>query len=412
MGDPVPAKAPAGPPAKPPTGTPAVDCGWLGRMAPRVVIAGLVAGWALAVASGFGDEKAPAAWGGDYPAFHMAGKIALDGRLAELYDFDVQESYEQGMPRDGLLPFLYPPFVAAFYAPLAMLPYRAAYALFTLIAFASIAASLVLLRPLSATIRRDPWLAGALVLAFYPMFRAVLGGQNTALTLLILCGMWRLLHDGRDVAAGLLLGVLAYKPQLLVPVAGVVLLAGRFRVATGAAASAVVLFVASGFLAGWDWPQKWMQMLGDYAGPDRRFNLHASISLGQLTDLYGWERGWMVLSGLLSLWVAWVALAKGKRDLPAVLAIGMTASLLIAPHALYYDAGIALPAMMLVADRGRPGEAAFFWVACASQVAAAALPASPLIFVLLALLVVVFGTIGTIGTIGKAGTRSVRIIGE
>src|SRR5205085_5725409 len=103
--------------------------------------------WAVAVASGTADEKAPAAWGGDYPAFHMAGRIALDGRLADLYDFDVQAEYEHGMPTDGLLPFVYPPFVAALYAPLATLPYPAGYALFTLIAFASIAASVALLHP-------------------------------------------------------------------------------------------------------------------------------------------------------------------------------------------------------------------------------------------------------------------------
>ena len=356
-------------------------------MAPRVAIAGLLGGWLLTVVSGADGEGASKAWGGDYPAFHMAGKIALDGRLGDLYDFDVQDSYEKDLPRDGLLPFLYPPFVAVLYAPLAALPYRTSYAIHTLLALLAIGASVALLRPLSPAIRRDPWLAVAAVLLFYPMCRAVLGGQNTALSLLILCGTWRLLDDGRDFAAGLVLGLLAYKPQFLAPIAGTLLLAGRGSAASGSAVSVAVLFVASGLVAGWDWPWKWTAMLGDYAAPDRQFNVHSSISLGQITDLAGWPDGWVVLSALLSIAVAWIAVRHGRRDVLGVLAIAITASLRIPPHAMYYDAGIALPAMMLAADRGRAGQASVFWLGGASQLAAPYLPMSPLIFVLLAVLV-------------------------
>jgi hypothetical protein len=364
-------------------------------MAPRVAIAGVLAGWAVAVCSGAGDAAGGARpWGGDYPAFQMAGKIALDGRLGDLYDFDVQDSYERGMPRDGLLPFLYPPFVAALYAPLALLPYRTSYALFTLLAFASLAGAVLVMRPISPTIRRDPWLAMAMVLLFYPMCRAVLGGQNTALSLIILCGTWRLLQARRDLLAGMLLGVLAYKPQLLLPIAGVVFLAGRLRAASGIAVSLVALFAVSGVLAGRDWPARWLHLAGQYAGPDRQFNLHASIALGQITDLLGWAHGWLLLSGLLSLWVARVAWTSGRTDPFAVLAIGITASLLIPPHSMFYDAGIALPALLLLADRGHIREAALLWAGGATQLATSALPVSPVLFVLLAMLVALARVVG------------------
>lgn len=371
----------------------AIDWHWLARLAPRVAIAGVLGGWALAVMGGSVTSNTP--WGGDYPAFQTAGKIALDGRYDRLYDFEFQDSYQQGMPRDGLLPYLYPPFVAALYAPLATLPYRTSYALFTLISLSALVAAVLLLRPVSATIRDDPWRALALTLLFYPMWRATLGGQNTSISLFILCGFWRLLHDRRDLAGGLVLGLLSYKPQLLVPIAGVVFLSGRYRATAGVVLTAAGLLGVSAMLAGWDWPVRWLQTLQMYGNADRQFNVLTSISLGQITDLVGWANGWVLLSGVLSLWVAWIAWRYGRHDFLAVLAIGITASLLIPPHAMFYDLGIALPALLLLADRGFGRQAALLWIGGASQLIAPLFPLSPVIAVLLATLLLLRRAIRT-----------------
>jgi len=365
------------------TGVHAIDWDWLARMAPGVAIAGVLVGWTLTVMVGSEAAGAAKPWGGDFPAFQTAGRIALDGRFDLLYDFEAQDAYQQGMPREGLLPYLYPPFVAALYAPLALLPYRAAYALFTLISLAALAGAVLVMKPLSATVRADPWRAMAMALFFYPMLRGTFGGQNTTISLLILCGAWRLFHDNRQLAAGLVLGLLSYKPQLLVPIAGVVFLTGRYRATAGTAITAALLFAISGVLAGWDWPITWVNALKPYANADRQFNLSTSVSLGQITDLFGWEGGWVLLSGLLSLWVAWIAVRKGRVDFFAVLGIAIASSLLIPPHAMFYDLGIVLPALLLIADRGHGREALLLWIGAASQLLASLLPLSPIIGVLL-----------------------------
>lgn len=370
-----------------------IDWDWLARMVPGVAIAGVLLGWTLTVLVGVDAAGAARPWGGDYPAFQTAGLIALDGRYDLLYDFEAQDSYQQGMPREGLLPYLYPPFVAAMYAPLALLPYRASYALFTLLSLAALAAAVLVMKPLSATIRADPWRALALVLFFYPMLRGTFGGQNTSISLLILCGAWRLFHEDRQLLAGLVLGLLAYKPQLLVPIAGVVFLTGRYRATLGTAITTALLLVVSGLLAGWDWPITWVNALRPYANADRQFNEFASVALGQITDLFGWEKGWVLLSGLLSLWVAWVAVRKGKVDFPVVLAIAITSSLLIPPHAMFYDLGIVLPALLFLADRGHAREAALLWLGGATQLAAPLLPLSPIIGVLLATMLCLRGAL-------------------
>ena len=46
------------------------------------------------------------------------------------------------------------------------------------------------------------------------MFRSMMGGQNTALTLLFLVGGYRALDDDRPVLAGAILGLLFYKPPV------------------------------------------------------------------------------------------------------------------------------------------------------------------------------------------------------
>src|SRR5438552_3942702 len=67
--------------------------------------------------------------GGDLLTPRMAARIVLDGRGAELYDFSLQTAYEQAAVEPerlpGLNPFIWPPFVALFYAPWAFVPWLA-----------------------------------------------------------------------------------------------------------------------------------------------------------------------------------------------------------------------------------------------------------------------------------------------
>ncbi len=370
----------------------AIDWPWLARLVPRAAVAGVIGGWALAVlttAPAADSIGAPvtASWGGDYPAFQTAGRIVRGGDASRLYDPAIQQAYQAGMPTDGFLPFLYPPFVAALYAPLAGLPYRTSYAVFTLLSLAALLAAVRAMAPISATVRSDPWRALAAALLFYPLLRSTLGGQNTAISLLLLCGAWRLFHDQRDLAAGVVLGLLSYKPQFLLPISGAIVLAGRQRAAAGIVLCGAGLYAAGAALTGWDWPAAWWSAARAFADLDRHVNAANSISLGQLTELAGWPAGWMVMSAALSAWVGWVAYAKGRADFFAVFAIAIAASLLIPPHAMFYDVGIALPSLLWLADRGHAREAALLWLAGASQMLAVAWPLSPLGVVVLVLLV-------------------------
>lgn len=359
---------------------PSIDWAWLGRLAPRVAVLGVVSGLLLAIASPSGDTL-----GGDYPVFHAVGRMVLDGHAGDLYDFHAVERYEQGLPFEGYLVYPYPPFFAVAFAPLAALPYRASYAAFALLSIGALAAAVRLLSPVSRFVGEDPWRAFALALLFYPALRSVLGGQNTALSLLLLAGAWRMFDARRDFVAGLVLGLLGYKPQLLVPMAGIVLLAGRPRAAAGAVASVAVLYGGSTIVLGPAWIGQWIHVLQTYLVPDRELNAYKSVSLARLADFTGWEHAWVLPSLAVALWTCRVAVGRGRADFLAVLAIATVAALLVPPHAMFYDLGLTLPGLALLADRGRAREAGLLWLGGAAQLLAPPLPASPLVFVLVAM---------------------------
>src|SRR5688500_11179655 len=107
-----------------------------------------------------------------------------------MYDSARQAEMQAGLfpndDRDALLYFAYPPHTAIAYVPLSHLPYRASYALHTLLMVGALVAALQLVRPMVRLVDRHFELVAIASVAFYPMYRAITGGQNTALTLLLL----------------------------------------------------------------------------------------------------------------------------------------------------------------------------------------------------------------------------------
>ena len=79
------------------------------RLAKAVLVA-LALAFVMAVVdgAGLGGSGGGARLGGDYPAFHAAGSIVLDGELAELYDADRQQAAQTDLGVDGYLAFAFP----------------------------------------------------------------------------------------------------------------------------------------------------------------------------------------------------------------------------------------------------------------------------------------------------------------
>ena len=193
--------------------------------------------------------------GTDFSSFYSAGTYVLEGNAQAPYDLARQHAREQAI-FGAATPFyswFYPPFFLFITAVLALLPYGAA-----LVAWQVVTLVLYLLA-IRAIISPSPRLRGegrdegasprgseswtALLLAVaFPAVLVNLGhGQNGFLTAALLGGALAIL-DRRPIVAGLLFGLLAYKPQfgLMIPLA---LAAGGYW-RSFAAAVATIAFLA------------------------------------------------------------------------------------------------------------------------------------------------------------------------
>jgi hypothetical protein len=157
-------------------------------------------------------------FGDDFINYWTGGRLALVGRAQEVYDGPAYHAFQQHLVGGPLQAyhFSYPPVALLLLAPLALIPY--ATALFAWLVVSAIA----YWRALKPVARRSALL---LALATPALFINAVGGQNGAWSAALLGGGLCLL-DRRPWMAGILFGLLIYKPQLglLLPLA---LISGR-----------------------------------------------------------------------------------------------------------------------------------------------------------------------------------------
>ena len=196
----------------------------------------------IALADGLVDRNGKPL-GTDFSNVYAAGVLTLEGRPGDAYDPALQHAAEKKVfgPATPFFGWHYPPFFLMAAAVLATLPY--AWALFAWMAL-TIPAYLAAVRAIC------PRPETLLVAAAFPAAFINLGhGQNGFLTAALLGGalLWL---DLRPALAGVLIGLLAYKPQfgLLIPL--VLLVTGRWTVIASACATIAALAAAASILFG------------------------------------------------------------------------------------------------------------------------------------------------------------------
>lgn len=184
--------------------------------------------------------------GTDFSQLWTAGRMTLDGRAAEVWNWDAHRAVQLAVHGPGLKEWYgwhYPPpflLVASALATLPYLPALVAWQAATALPFAW------LMRRF--TERREAWL---FVLAAPVTLVCIMHGHNGFLTALLLGGGLVLL-ERRPYLAGLLIGCLVYKPQFALVLPLLLLALGNWRAILGAAASSLLLIGLT--LAIWGWP--------------------------------------------------------------------------------------------------------------------------------------------------------------
>lgn len=181
--------------------------------------------------------------GTDFVNVYAAGVMVARGDAPGAYDYPRHHRVEKEVAGDDRIPYYgwhYPPMFLGLARLLAQMPYGVALGLY-------LAGTFTLLACVIWRIAPHP--LALLVLAAFPGTFVNIGhGQNAFLTAALLGG-GLLLLEKRPILAGVLLGLLSYKPQfgLLIPVALLAGLHGRTILAAGATVIAVCLLSLAAF---------------------------------------------------------------------------------------------------------------------------------------------------------------------
>ncbi|WP_392544882.1 glycosyltransferase family 87 protein [Oryzobacter telluris] len=301
----------------------------------------------------------------DFLSRWTAGRLVLDGRAAELYDPAVQSAVQLDLGATALSWFVSPPYVAALLVAFGGMPYAVAavvWTLATLVLLWVTVRSLVALHPAFAAL--DGWRGLLLAGSCQAVLELVGAGQDSALVLAALVVGARLLADGRDPWAGLVLSVALVKPQLawLVPV--VLLARGAWTALGGFVAGALALLTVSLVVLGPQSWARWVETLGsplyrtEVVGGQTEKNATLQGLVEHLVPGSGWPATALWLMGFAVLAV--VAVRHRDRlagmTLPVLLvtAVPLT-TVLMTPHAMVYDLVVVLPAVVwLLAERPSP----------------------------------------------------------
>lgn len=336
---------------------------WRVKWYSRGALFALAVAFVVILMSGSGTTTITGRVGGDYPAFYAAGQIIADGKGASLYSLSQQRDYQQKLigEESGVLPFAYPPHFAIAYAPLALLPFRISYAVHTLLMVAALALACVLIRRIYPRLVEKPELLFFLALTAYPILRSIMGAQNTALSLLLMVLVWYKVLHNRHYQAGIFLGLLFFKPQFALPLSGLFLLSGRWRVWVGAGATVAVLYAASTAVIGVAWVDDWLDLVRTFSRLDVQVNFGELVSWQGFTQAlmgggsgFAGGLGWGFAAATI-LGISWIWFTGGRKaDFNSQMALASVCIVLISPHTLYYDTGIALIAVVVVLSRMAP----------------------------------------------------------
>lgn len=318
------------------------------------LLLGLVVSYGLLLRSG------DAGWmQTDFLSYYSGAHFVLAGHAGSMYDFNALGGYERRLVaplhvRDGVLPYVYPPFLALALAPLAALPYGAAFSLWVGINLLALAVTLRLLAG-AANLDTDGrlvlWVAGP---AFLPVFVAVAQGQTSILILAALAVTgWALLRE-RPLLAGSALALVLVKPPYALPFL-LVLLArrqGRALLAFVAVAGALVALPTLVFGTGVD--AGYIATLQKALGWKTQFG-YAPVLNHSVAGFVGLLGGGAAATGLVVAidvallvtvaWCAWQA-----PDMRAPLALAGIVALLVAPHVLIHDLSLLLLPVVLAAS--------------------------------------------------------------
>lgn len=312
----------------------------------------VAAGFLVATSDGLNDRRGRPL-GTDFSNVYAAGSYVLEGNPTAPFDPPRQYAREQAIFGTAT-PFYgwhYPPFFLGLAAALATMPYWLA-----LLAWQGATLGLYLWSIRSIPGARDPlWL---LVALGFPAVFINLGQAHNGFLTAALFGTALVMLVERPILAGVLFGLLAYKPQfgLLIPL--VLIASGRWRTFTAAAATVTLLALAVTLAFG---TEVWTAFLAS-----TQYTRDIVLEQGQtgwhkIQSVFSWVRMWgggvtlaYAIQGAVTAAVAaaLIWLWRSPAAYPLKAAALIVGCLLATPYSLDYDLMLLAPAIAYLAADG------------------------------------------------------------
>ncbi|HEX4409601.1 MAG TPA: glycosyltransferase family 87 protein [Xanthobacteraceae bacterium] len=338
---------------------------WLTRERIRLIAVALL----MASAAGFlflvvtahdGIDQQGRPLGTDFSNVYAAGTYVNEGNANAAFDPPQQFAREKTI-FGGDTQFYgwhYPPYFLFVASLLALMPYGLALAVWqavTLGLYLLVIRTIVVPKTHAAESSHWEWLLFAL--AFPAVLINIGHGQNGFLTAALM-GAALVLLDRRPIVAGILFGLLVYKPQYGVMLPIVLAVSGRWRCFAAAAATVVIATITTTLVFGLSvWPAFW---------ESTHFTRVVVLEQGntgwyKIQSIFAWARMWgapiplaYALQGtaLIAIAAALAALWRSSASYPLKAAALCLATILTTPYSFDYDMMVLAPAIAFLAVDG------------------------------------------------------------
>lgn len=298
----------------------------------------------------------------DLTVFYSVGRIVAEGDGRLLYDgrrLDQEEAEVLGR-QDMYQPFAYPPFVALPYVALSKLPFIWALIVSCLLMALVTFLAVRMLRPVSRFVADYFWLVFLALLAYAPLHRSTLSGQNAAVSFLCVAGIYASTQQKRRVLAGVWLGFLMFKPQLAVPLLFLFLWRREWRTIAATSVVGGILGLISVLIAGPFWPRDMLKFVSsDYylkSELECCGAVHASLpsavawSIGDDALIVRAVIAVLSLATIAVVAHVWRRASIGGPNFSLQFALAISAAIFLSPHSLFYDTTLLAVAVVALVD--------------------------------------------------------------
>jgi hypothetical protein len=296
----------------------------------------------------------------DFAQYYVAGQMLRQGLAHHFYDYEVQGSLLRALGDANIDRVSnHPPFEALLFLPLSYFSYETAGVLWMLASITIFGFCIYLLRDLLQPLDLPSKLALAAAI-FFPFLGVLVQGQDSIVLLLVYVVAFKRMERGKDLDAGLVLGLGLFRFQLVLPFLLLFLVGRKWRVLCGAAITGFLLLCVSFLLVGRSFISQYAEMLLRTAGQyDRDLHLssamptlHGILSVLLANRVSPQDLNLLVIgcSGVLFGVAAWYC---RKLNPELAFTAGVLLSFAVSYHSLLYDAVVLLLPATLMLNRRR-----------------------------------------------------------